>query len=495
MRAVLIFFLCCSINLSFAATYYFSQTDGDDRRSSIQAQNPITPWQSTAKLRTSLNLKSGDSILFKRGDIWLDTTLEPPSDGLMFGSYGKGELPVIDGGRNVALNVSHLSRKRLVFEYIAFKRTGAVDIVAQFGNAWSGINSGMINSVVRNCDFYGGVIVQGSYNLIENNIIDGETNDGNGNGIWEHHQFCHHNTYKGNIVRNFSIRGIWTMIDTHHCLFEENVVSNCKMAGIDLDGADYVVYDHIVKGNIVYDILNDAIELENAFNCIITENRMHGGGRAYIYVINYEKCTIREGRGANNGIGASLNTTISNNVMIGGGADDNSMAIGVHRASAINIYNNTIFKFRSRFLDIDYELKSEVKGIRLVNNIFSTMETSSWYAMINFAGDDYDVLEEDDFNCFYNQGRSDIYTARKQGEHKSLDEYSILTGKAVSSISRLPGFISEQDLCLAKGSPCSGTGKVISGTFNRTKPNMGACQQVCSLRTFKIELQQEPGSE
>lgn len=48
----------------FGATYYFAST-GDDTRSSLQAQDRTTPWQTIDKLKT-IALAAGDSVLFRR---------------------------------------------------------------------------------------------------------------------------------------------------------------------------------------------------------------------------------------------------------------------------------------------------------------------------------------------------------------------------------------------------------------------------------------------
>lgn len=472
IKYILTLIYLCFINVSFAATYYISQSTGDDTRSAKQAQSPATPWKSVSK---ASGLKVGGIILFKRGDTWLNSTLQPGSSGITFGGYGKGALPVIDGGKEPAVNVLPSKDQKLTFNSLAFKRSKSNGVVAQFGHVWSNSQKGLMNSVIKNCHFFGGIVIQGSYNLIQNNIVDGKSNNGNGNGIWEHHENCHHNVYRANTVRNFSLRGIWTMIDTHHGLFENNIVYNCKLAGIDLDGAYYVVYNHIIKNNTIYNIETDAIELENAFDCLVTGNKMYQGGHAYIYVINYEKCTVKNGHGATNGIGAVLNTTLSNNVMIGGGKDEFSIAIGIHKAGGINVFNNTIYNFKSRFFDLDYESPSEVPKIRLVNNIFSTIRTPSWYGMINFNKDNYSILAEDSNNCFYNNGRTDIYTDRVTQKHRSLSEYKKLSGKAKGSISVNPMFISETNLRLSPKSPCRGSGKAIGQAANsRPAPNMGA---------------------
>ena len=59
-----------SINAG-ATTYYFSSSDGDDSRTSAQAQNSSTPWKSIDKLNSFFSrLQPGDQVLFKKGDIF-----------------------------------------------------------------------------------------------------------------------------------------------------------------------------------------------------------------------------------------------------------------------------------------------------------------------------------------------------------------------------------------------------------------------------------------
>jgi len=56
---------------AIANNYYFSSTDGDDSRTSFQAQDSSTPWRSINKLNSIFSsLQAGDVILFKRGDVF-----------------------------------------------------------------------------------------------------------------------------------------------------------------------------------------------------------------------------------------------------------------------------------------------------------------------------------------------------------------------------------------------------------------------------------------
>src|SRR3954469_22501036 len=85
-----------------ATNYYFSSTDGDDSRTSAQAQNSSTPWKTLTKLNSFFSsLQPGDVVLFKSGDIFygsINVTKAGSSAALInFGAYGSGPRPVITG--------------------------------------------------------------------------------------------------------------------------------------------------------------------------------------------------------------------------------------------------------------------------------------------------------------------------------------------------------------------------------------------------------------
>jgi hypothetical protein len=72
-------------------------TSGDD---SYHGQSPSRPWKTIAKVNGYGGLRTGDKVLFKRGDTW---TLASASDrlvghsGITYADYGSGNLPIIDG--------------------------------------------------------------------------------------------------------------------------------------------------------------------------------------------------------------------------------------------------------------------------------------------------------------------------------------------------------------------------------------------------------------
>ena len=80
------------------ATYYVDATNGDDSKDGLSEANA---WQTIGKVNGAA-FSAGDSILFKRGETWTGTMLNITWSGasgspIIFGAYGSGALPVIDG--------------------------------------------------------------------------------------------------------------------------------------------------------------------------------------------------------------------------------------------------------------------------------------------------------------------------------------------------------------------------------------------------------------
>ena len=94
-----------SVNVS-AATYYFSSTDGNDSRTSAQAQNSSSPWKSIEKLNSFFSsLQPGDEVLFKKGDVFYGSIIINKSGStespIILSSYGSVMKPVITGFTNI----------------------------------------------------------------------------------------------------------------------------------------------------------------------------------------------------------------------------------------------------------------------------------------------------------------------------------------------------------------------------------------------------------
>lgn len=92
--------LLCGGFTAKAATYYVSQSTGDDSHDGLAAAKAGAkgPWKTLAK--ASIEYKPGDSILLKKGDTW-NEELTPKGSGtpekpILISSYGQGNKPLID---------------------------------------------------------------------------------------------------------------------------------------------------------------------------------------------------------------------------------------------------------------------------------------------------------------------------------------------------------------------------------------------------------------
>ncbi len=83
--------ICCLFSIFpcqlFAVTYYL---DASNSRLGIGTR--ANPWQRVSSIR---NIIPGDLILFKRGNIWLES-LAIPTSNITVGAYGSGEQPILD---------------------------------------------------------------------------------------------------------------------------------------------------------------------------------------------------------------------------------------------------------------------------------------------------------------------------------------------------------------------------------------------------------------
>jgi hypothetical protein len=82
---------------AWGATYYVSSSQGNDANSGTSS---ATAWQTIAHVNAQ-TFQPGDSILFRRGDVW-NESLVPPSSGtsgnpITFDAYGTGPAPNLTG--------------------------------------------------------------------------------------------------------------------------------------------------------------------------------------------------------------------------------------------------------------------------------------------------------------------------------------------------------------------------------------------------------------
>ena len=94
-------FLLISQDAASGATYYVDQTSGLDGNIGTATDQA---WQTINKVNSS-SFSAGDSILFKKGEIWREQLTTPSSGAsgtpILFGSYGTGNRPKIYGSTQI----------------------------------------------------------------------------------------------------------------------------------------------------------------------------------------------------------------------------------------------------------------------------------------------------------------------------------------------------------------------------------------------------------
>src|SRR3989344_4689993 len=143
-----------------AATYYVSSSTGNDNNPGTIAQ----PWQTLNKVNT-MAFNPGDTILFKRNDIW-NGELRPSTAGtavnfISYSAYSTGTNPIIHATSNYALNGNK--------NYIRYS-----DLILE-----NAINAGFVtysnnqelNNIVSRNNNGNGYLVRGNNNVFTNSRV------------------------------------------------------------------------------------------------------------------------------------------------------------------------------------------------------------------------------------------------------------------------------------------------------------------------------------
>ncbi len=318
---------------------------------------------------------------------------------------------------------------------------------------------------------YGAVYLWGNHNILEENDIDGSGHLGNENGFMEDGAPSFANVIKNNVIHDFYQRGIWSQWFTHESRFEQNTVYNITgKTGIciDMDGATSIVYQHIIRGNKVYNCGQTGIELENSYNTLVEKNLVYNTGLEGIQIISYDGC---EQGGANNQFGNIsgdcrgdiLNSSILQNIIYNGGRVGGIVA---YEASGLNIYNNTIYGGESVAIYINSSVKYS-KDLDLRGNILAN------HGRAEISLVDPESLLLDEHNLIYNDEAGHAYEVRgSEITFYSLSQWQRKFSLGVMSIEADPKFLDtlRNDFHLSNNSPAidAGVDLGISTDFDRT---------------------------
>lgn len=264
----------------YASVYYVDAVSGDDSRNGLSATVTGTsgPWKTLSKVN-GVNFSPGDYVLFKRGQTWSGTGLQPKVSGVLgspivFDAYGEGELPTLNGNGAVGTMLELSSRKWITVrnmhitkslnsnirardsEGIVIDSCYSESSVSGHGMTWSGSNLNVTNSIFSNNGDSGsthGIYVDNVTSGTAANVtIKGSTFDNNaGSGIKI-------NSMNTGRITNITIDGC--------------KISNNGNRGIDDYGSDGAKYfNNVFWGNGIR--MNDGSDIYLAYNS--------GGGESY----------------------------------------------------------------------------------------------------------------------------------------------------------------------------------------------------------------------
>lgn len=148
--------------------YYVDQSNGNDGNDGL---SPADAWKTIAKVNGEA-FNPGEQVLFRRGETWAET-LTIPSSGdsdfqLVFGAYGGGAKPIIDGGSARANCIDVAGEDYITIQGIEVKDSTTINLDG---------NGDAVNLILKSVTSTGGA-AQGIWldsggGIIENCIITG----------------------------------------------------------------------------------------------------------------------------------------------------------------------------------------------------------------------------------------------------------------------------------------------------------------------------------
>ena len=422
MRFLLVLALLCNTVIANATTYYFSTTNGDDSRTSAQAQNQATPWKTLAKLNSFFNsLNPGDFVLFQRGDVFAGsiTVTKDGTNGnpITLGAFGTGAKPVISGfttvsawtnlGSNIYESTSAVTTLSTLNMVVIgdtsramgrYPNSGYLTYQSHSGN--SSITSSSINSATT--DWTGAEVVIRMYRwVIDRNKINshsGGTLNYTANG-GDYDPSNNFGFFIQNDARTLDQQNEWYFDPVNKKLrvYSSAVPANVKVATITnlltVSQKDYITID-----NISFEGANDKAVYNYAGQYFILnacDINYSGTDAVNAYPnspnIKIENCQISNSNNAALYLGASQNITVRYN----------------------SITNSGIFPGMGKAINSSFEgIASSGNGCNISNNSV----INSGYCAIKFDGDGTIVNNNFTNNfCFVKDDGGGIYTYPGQG--------------------------------------------------------------------------------
>ena len=393
-----------------------------------------TAWKTTGKVNNSRFLP-GDSVLFKRGQVWKDNLIVPSSGNaaapITFGAYGDGNKPLISGEL-----LPHPERT-----------------VAVSGKSYVTLED--LNIAYNNCTWC---------------------------GVLEARNSSHLN------IRNCDIHDAATYFVLYFLETTDSVIENCHIygnRGADTYGGVVSLansHRNVIRSSTIHDTaasLADVVTLSNASDNVVESNTIYGPAENGVYVRPGSRNTIRYNYIHHiNGIGIQLRDNARDNLVYynillhNDGPTIQSDGKNGAGASGNKIYNNVIYNDgNARGIHI-IAVPGENYGTEVKNNIVITENENVLQVDVDSRNSGVAV----DYNCYYQRsdghapfyGDDDVWTP-----YYSLESWRAATGLDTHSIFADPWLttdppVDSRSVILRAGSVCINGGVDVGLTRDFT---------------------------
>jgi parallel beta-helix repeat protein len=230
--------------------YYVNNVIGSDTNPGTESQ----PWKSIAKVN-AVTLNPGDTVLFKRGEIWQEVlrlsqsgTVNHP---ITYGAYGTGVYPIIDGYNTIPGEGGALIQITGNYNIV----TGIEIYRSHYFGIYVSSDHNIMDDVYVFMSYMNGIIIYGNYNTVQNsNIRQSSMEHAYGNGT----------QYGAGLVS--AQHGIG--IVNHGNIFRKNEVWETWGDGLEIWSSDHIT----LEDNIVHDNSNSQFYLSESMYVLVQRN-------------------------------------------------------------------------------------------------------------------------------------------------------------------------------------------------------------------------------
>jgi hypothetical protein len=310
------------ISNAYGVVYYVKNGGNDTAAGTSDA----TAWETIGKVN-KVELKDGDTVLFKRGSVFYDATLiNPQADNITFADYGTGNKPVFDGDRIAPIDITADNRiKNLTIKNIDISgqdwmvskssnvyiyNVEGVHLHGIVGDGHKGGNKsdGKTAITVRSCS---GEVEVADCELYNWGATDLLSSDRDFMGIVIYTQNEGTYTIKNNIIYHIGADGIQLFDSVAPGIVSENTVYNCGENSLDVKGCSnvqvssnefYRTTDFVGEGGSgsggipCYIVIHEGVERKQSTNVIVSDNYIHDGDVVGVKMGSVEKVRIEGNR-------------------------------------------------------------------------------------------------------------------------------------------------------------------------------------------------------